>query len=143
LTSSFNMTPPSHYHNDVRGHLNDWLPQRWFGHAAAGDQELLRWPPRSPDLTPWFLLVGLHQGSCLYPHLQTRWLTCARASQLTSWKFTPTCYMSLGRTWLPAWCVPCYAWSAHWTFVMRLKKTLWVFLFISTNCVYLRCIKLV
>jgi hypothetical protein len=44
LTSYFNMmVPPSpHYHNDVLGHLNDRLPQGWFGRAAAGDQELLR-----------------------------------------------------------------------------------------------------
>jgi hypothetical protein len=37
----------------------DRLPQRWIGHAAAGDQELTRWPPRSPDLTPCdFFLWG-------------------------------------------------------------------------------------
>jgi hypothetical protein len=55
LISSFNTTvspPAPHCHNDVRGHLNDRLPQRWFGRAAAGHQERVRWPPRSPDLTP-------------------------------------------------------------------------------------------
>jgi hypothetical protein len=34
---------------------------------------------------------------CLYPHLQTRWLTCMRASQLPSQKLTPTCYREFGK----------------------------------------------
>ena len=31
--------------------LNRVLQQRWIGHAAEGDNHLLPWPPRSPDLT--------------------------------------------------------------------------------------------
>jgi hypothetical protein len=48
---------PPHYHHLV---LNQHLPQRWIGRTAANDQELLRWPPRSPDLTPrdFFFLWG-------------------------------------------------------------------------------------
>jgi hypothetical protein len=41
-----------HYHN-----LNQHLPQRWIGRKVANDQALLRWPPRSPDLTPCNFLV--------------------------------------------------------------------------------------
>jgi hypothetical protein len=62
--------PPLHYHNDVRGHLKDWLPQRWFGRAAFGDQELLHWPPRSPDLTPCdFFLWGYIKDRVFVPPL--------------------------------------------------------------------------
>ena len=37
---------------DVRGYLNWNLPQRWIGRTAKEDDALMRWPPRSPDLTP-------------------------------------------------------------------------------------------
>jgi hypothetical protein len=47
------------YHDIVRGHLSDQLPQQWIGRAATGYQELMRWPPRSPDRTPCdFFLWG-------------------------------------------------------------------------------------
>jgi hypothetical protein len=47
---------PAHYHHLV---LNQHLPQPWIGRTAANDQALLRWPPRSPDLTPYnFFLSG-------------------------------------------------------------------------------------
>jgi hypothetical protein len=48
---------PPHYHNLVRSYLNQHLPQLWIGHKVANDQALLRWPPRSPDLTPCNFLV--------------------------------------------------------------------------------------
>jgi len=38
------------YH--VRVLLSLVLQQRWIGRAAKGDNHLLPWPPRSPDLTP-------------------------------------------------------------------------------------------
>ena len=39
--------------------LNRVLQQRWIGRAAKGDNHLLSWPPRSPDLTPCdFFLWG-------------------------------------------------------------------------------------
>jgi hypothetical protein len=31
--------------------LNRVFPQLWIGRAANGDNNLLPWPPRSPDLT--------------------------------------------------------------------------------------------
>ena len=40
----------AHY-KDVRGYLNRNLPQRWIGRTGK-DDALMRWPPRSPDLTP-------------------------------------------------------------------------------------------
>jgi hypothetical protein len=43
---------PSNFHTNVRVLLNRVLPQHWIGHATNGDNNLLPWPPRSPDLTP-------------------------------------------------------------------------------------------
>ena len=42
---------PAQY-KDVRGYLNRNLPQRWIGRTGTEDDALMRWPPRSPDLTP-------------------------------------------------------------------------------------------
>ena len=51
--------PPPHFHRNVRVFLNRVPQQRWIGRAAKGDNHLLPWPPRSPDLTPrdFFLWV--------------------------------------------------------------------------------------
>jgi hypothetical protein len=41
---------PPHFHNEVRSELIDRLPNRWIDRAGPDDDdELLRWPPRSPD----------------------------------------------------------------------------------------------
>jgi len=42
---------PAHC-KDVQGYLNRNLPQRWIGCTGKEDDALMRWPPRSPDLTP-------------------------------------------------------------------------------------------
>jgi len=42
---------PAHY-EEVRGCLNRNLPQRWIGRTGKEDGALMRWPPRSSDLTP-------------------------------------------------------------------------------------------
>ena len=42
----------AHYHKDVRGYLNRNLPQMWIGRTGKEHDALMRWPPRSPDLTP-------------------------------------------------------------------------------------------
>jgi len=39
-------------HHLIHGYLSQQLPQRWVGRTAAEDQALLRWPLRSPNLTP-------------------------------------------------------------------------------------------
>ena len=41
---------PANY-KDVRGYLNRNLSQWWIGRTRK-DDALMRWPPRSPDLTP-------------------------------------------------------------------------------------------
>lgn len=38
---------PPHFARDVRNYLNEVFPQRWIGRGGP-----IRWPPRSPDLTP-------------------------------------------------------------------------------------------
>ena len=43
---------PVHFHTDVRDYLNTNLPQRWIGRFGQEGVALMRWPPRSPDLTP-------------------------------------------------------------------------------------------
>jgi len=42
---------PAHY-KDVREYLNRNLPRRWIGRTGKEDDALMRWPPRSSDLTP-------------------------------------------------------------------------------------------
>ena len=62
--------PPPHFHRNVRVLLNRVLQQRWIGRAAKGDDQLLPWPPRSPDLTPCdFFLWGFVKDSVYVPPL--------------------------------------------------------------------------
>ena len=52
--------------------LSRVLQQRCIRHAAKGDNDLLPWPPRSPDLTPCdFLLWGFFEDSVYVPQLPT------------------------------------------------------------------------
>lgn len=63
---------PPHYHGSVRDHLNMALPQRWIGRASQGDQQLIHWPPRSPDLTPCdFFMWGFVKDHVYVPPLPT------------------------------------------------------------------------
>ena len=43
--------PLPHWHKEVRDYLNENLPGRWVGRAAATDKTFCTWPPQSPDLT--------------------------------------------------------------------------------------------
>jgi hypothetical protein len=43
---------PPHWARTVRQWLNDKFPNRWISRGGAGDSNI-RWPPRSPDLTPY------------------------------------------------------------------------------------------
>jgi hypothetical protein len=54
----------------VRVLLNRFLQQRWNGRAVKGDNHLLPWPPRSPDLTQYdFFLWGFVKASLYVPPL--------------------------------------------------------------------------
>jgi len=64
--------PPLIFHRNVRVLLSRVHQQRWIGRAAKGDNHLLSWPPRSPDLTPCdFFLWGFVKGSVYVPPLPT------------------------------------------------------------------------
>jgi hypothetical protein len=52
--------------NSRRLHLNRSLLQRWIGRTGKEDDALMRWPLRSPDLTPCnFFFLGVCEGHCL------------------------------------------------------------------------------
>ena len=54
---------PPHWKLSEQAYLNENLPERWIGRAGNGDRVLLKWPPRSPDLTPCdFFLLGYEKG---------------------------------------------------------------------------------
>jgi hypothetical protein len=63
------ITSPAHY-KDVRGYLNRNLPQRWIGRAGKEEDALMRWPPRSPYLTPCeFFFWGFVKDTVFVPPL--------------------------------------------------------------------------
>ncbi|KAJ4427985.1 hypothetical protein ANN_23998 [Periplaneta americana] len=43
---------PPHWHHLLRDWLNNVVTDRWIGRYAPDGRAYLRWPPRSPDLTP-------------------------------------------------------------------------------------------
>lgn len=61
---------PPHWKLTVRAYLNEVLPERWIGRGSAEDDLLLKWPPRSPDLSPCdFFLWGYVKGLVFVPPL--------------------------------------------------------------------------
>lgn len=61
---------PPHWHLDVRDYLDERLPLRWIGRATDDNESLMRWPPRSPDLTPCdFFLWGYVKDKVFIPPL--------------------------------------------------------------------------
>jgi hypothetical protein len=63
---------PPHFLNGVREWLNDFVPYRWIGRHGPNDLVFLRWPPRSPDLTPCdFFLWGYVRDRVYVPPLPT------------------------------------------------------------------------
>jgi hypothetical protein len=52
------------------GYLNQILPQKWIGRTGQEDDALMRWPPRSPDLTPCdFFFWGFLKDTAFVPPL--------------------------------------------------------------------------
>jgi len=61
---------PPHWHKEVREYLNEHLPGRWVGCAAATYNTFCTWPPRSPDLTVCdFFLWGFVTDNVYVPPL--------------------------------------------------------------------------
>ena len=73
---------PAHY-QDLRGYLNRNLPQRWIGPTGKEDDALMRWPPRSPDLTPCdFFFWVFVKDTVFVPSLATNLQIFATVSPL-------------------------------------------------------------
>ena len=73
---------PAHY-KDVRGYLNRNLPQRCKGRTGKEDDALMRWPLRSPDLTPCdFFFWGFVKDTVFVPPLPANHLIFATVSPL-------------------------------------------------------------
>ncbi|GFU89121.1 uncharacterized protein TNCV_2895691 [Trichonephila clavipes] len=61
---------PPHFHNDVRRYLNEHLPQCWIGQTGRDGKALLKWSPRSLDMSPFdFFLWGLIKDKVSAPLL--------------------------------------------------------------------------
>jgi hypothetical protein len=100
--------------------------------AAAGDQELMRWSPRTPNLTPC---------DFFYLPFRGRWLTRACAAQQPTQCLISTCYKEFVRNLITGlMCVVLRV--EHILNICNVpEKENWrVFLSINTNSVHLRYI---
>ena len=80
-------------------YLNENLQGRWIGRASDNDNVLLKWPPRSPDLTPCdFFSMGLCERTGLYPPLFLQAQRNLSRESLRCWRMLcKTCYSVFGR----------------------------------------------
>jgi len=82
---------PAHY-KDVRGYFNRNLPQRWKGRTGKEDEALMRWPPRSPDLTTCeFFFWGFVKDTVFVPPLPANLQIFATVSPLLWLWWTVIC----------------------------------------------------
>jgi hypothetical protein len=58
---------PPLFLNGVREYLNDFVPYRWIGRNGPNDFAFLRWPPRSPVLTPCDIFLWRYVKDRVYP----------------------------------------------------------------------------
>ena len=92
-----------HWALDVRAYLNDELANCWVGRAAAADDALLLWPPRSPDLTPLdFFLWGFVKEKVYYTPLATSIKDLKKLSRVAVTLVTPQLLKKVWGTWLTA-----------------------------------------
>jgi len=93
---------PAH-HKAVRGYLNRNLPQRWLGRTGKEDDALMRWPPRSPDLTPCdFFSRGFVKDTVFVPPLPANRQIFATVSPLLWLWSTVICWHACGTRWTVA-----------------------------------------
>jgi len=115
---------PANY-KDVRGYLNQNLPQKWIGRTGKEDDALMRWPPRSSDLTPvdsffWEFVKDI--ALCLHSPLISRFSQpyhrCCGSGR--------PCYADtlVERDGLSHRCLPYYWRWKHWASVKYVKKNL-------------------
>lgn len=63
---------PPHFHRFVRTYLNTELSNRLIGRGGATDQCVLKWPPRSSDITTCDFFCGV-MWRTLYTSLSSMW----------------------------------------------------------------------
>ena len=112
---------PAHY-KDAQGYLNRNLPQRWITRTGKEDDALMRWPPRSPDLTPCdFFFWGFVKDTVFVPPLPANLQIFATVSPLLWLWSTVICWHACGTRWLSHRCLPYYQRWAHWASVKYVK----------------------
>jgi len=80
------------HYKDVRGYLKRNLPQKCLGRTGKKDDALMRWPPRSPDLTPCdFFFWGFVKDAVFVPPLPANLQIFATVSQLLWLRSTVIC----------------------------------------------------
>ena len=90
---------PAHY-KDVWGYLNRNLPQRWRGRTRKDEDALMRWPPRSPDLTPCdFFFWGFVKDTVFVPPLPGNLQIFATISPLLWLWWNVLCWHACGTRW--------------------------------------------
>jgi len=113
---------PAHY-KDVRGYLNRNLPLRWIGRTGKEDGALMRWPPRSPDLTPCdFFFCRFVKDTVFAPPLTANVQIFATVSPLLWLWLTVICWQVYGTRGLSHRCLPYYQRWTHWAPVIYVKK---------------------
>lgn len=91
---------PPHWHMDVRGYLNQFLPGRWIGRATNADNTFCTWPPRSPDLTVCdFFLWGYIKDSVYIPPLPVTLAELRRRITAASENITQDMLERVWREW--------------------------------------------
>ena len=90
---------PPHFHNDVRGYLNEHLPRRWIRRTGRDDEALLKWPPRSPDMTPRDFFLWDFVKESLSHHCLEIWWSCESGSEKHLLPLQETCWCEYGRKW--------------------------------------------
>ena len=122
---------PPHWHKEVREYLNEHLPGRWVGRAAATDN-ICTWPPRSPDLTVCsFFLWGFVKD-----HFQRRYQNCESASTPQSGTSHKTCLRGFGGNGSIAWISPVsHMGGKSHAFKVTMKVQTFLFQMVVTSCI--------
>ena len=57
---------PPHWKLTVRAYLNDNLSRQWIGRTRCEDKVMLKWPPRSSNLTPCDFFLWRYVNTLVY-----------------------------------------------------------------------------
>jgi len=100
MITSFNKTALRLTTNTCEVYLNRNLPQRWIGRTRKEDDALMRWPLRSPDLTPCdFFFGGFVKDTVFVPPLPANRQIFATVSPLRWLWSTVICWHACGTRW--------------------------------------------